>query len=284
MSKKLAASAPRAGHEIRPRAGPPRPASGKPEPHLSHPTGKREPALAETPPSLAARAYLKIRNQILKGELPIGMALSRRQLATELAISVPPVTEALQQLENEGFLESRPRVGTRVRVPSRQDVEERSLVREALETQAARLFAERAPPGEKAELRQRGRDVDQLYARCETGPVDREFLFSVNSLHLAFHLRIADGARCPALRHAIEKEQVLIFYWLYDTAVQRRTLASDYHARLAAALATGSPEQADAAMRHHIRHGLEEVLVGLQHLGKSAGAWRLKKKAALRRR
>ena len=53
--------------------------------------------------SLAARAYLEIRNQILKGELPVGMALSRRTLATELNISVPPVSEALQRLEREGL-------------------------------------------------------------------------------------------------------------------------------------------------------------------------------------
>jgi DNA-binding GntR family transcriptional regulator len=92
-----------------------------------------------------------------------------------------------------------------------------------------------------------------------------------------FHLRIAECARCPALRDAIEKEQVLIFNWLYDTAVQRRTLASDYHARLADALARGTPEAADAAMRHHIRHGLLEVVAGLERLGEAAGAWRLKK-------
>jgi GntR family transcriptional regulator, rspAB operon transcriptional repressor len=236
----------------------------------SNPSGKG-------PASLSARAYLEIRNKILKGDLPVGVALSRRQLASELKISVPPVTEALQQLESEGLLESRPRVGTRVRVPTRQDVEDRSLVREALEVQAARLFSERAPRAEKAELRQRGRHLDQLYATCETGPVDREYLFLVNSYHLGFHLHIAACGRCPALRDAIEKEQVLIFYWLYDTAVQRRTLSSNYHARLADALAGGTADQAGVAMRHHIRHGLEEVLAGLDRLTESKGAWRLKK-------
>jgi len=232
---------------------------------------QREPA------SLSARAYVEIRNKILKGDLPIGMALSRRQLAMELSISVPPVTEALQQLESEGLLESRARVGTRVRVPTRQDIEDRSLVREALESQAARLFVERAPRAEKEDLCQRGRQLDQLYASCETATVDRDFLFSVNTYHLNFHLRIAECGRCLALRDAIEKEQVLIFYWLYDTAVQRRSLSSDYHARLADALATGTPEQADAAMRQHIRHGLEEVLAGFDRIGEEAGAWRLKK-------
>ena len=37
--------------------------------------------------SLATRAYLEIRNQILKGELPVGVALSRRKLAFSRCIS-----------------------------------------------------------------------------------------------------------------------------------------------------------------------------------------------------
>lgn len=227
--------------------------------------------------SLATRAYLEIRNQILKGELPVGVALSRRKLATELHISVPPVMEALQHLERDGLVESKPRVGTRVRVPTRQDIEDRSLVREALETQAARLFAERATPAEKKELREMGRRVDQLYAACEKSSSDRDFLFSVNSYHMKLHLHIAEGARCPALRDAIEKEQVLIFNWLFDTAVERRELGSDFHSCLTDALASGTPDQAAKAMRQHIRHGLQEVLAGLDRLGiRSESQWKRK--------
>jgi DNA-binding GntR family transcriptional regulator len=227
--------------------------------------------------SLAARAYQEIRNQILKGELPVGMALARRKLASALNISVPPVSEALQQLEHEGLVESRPRVGTRVRVPTRQDVEDRSLVREALETQAARLFAERATPAEKKALRQMGRQVDQLYATCEKNFHDREFLFSANTYHMKLHLHIAECARCPALRHAIEKEQVLVFNWLHDTAVQRRSLASNYHARLTDILARGTSVQAVAAMQEHIRRGLQEVVSGLVRLTDTQNGWRYKK-------
>ena len=182
--------------------------------------------------SLAARAYAEIRDRILRGDIPIGAVLSRRKLAQELNISFPPVTEALQNLERDGLVESRPRAGTRVRIPTRRDVVDRSLVREALETQAARLFAERATRMEKRELKQMGRRVDQLYAVCEKSAGDREFLFSVNTYHMKLHLRIAECARCRALRDAIEKEQVLIFNWLFDTASERRTLGSDFHARL----------------------------------------------------
>ena len=227
--------------------------------------------------SLAARAYLEIRNQILKGELPVGMALSRRTLATELNISVPPVSEALQRLEREGLVESKPRVGTRVRVPTRQDIESRSLVREALEAQAARLFTERATSAERKELREMGRRIDQLYAACEKSS-DREFLFSVNTYHMKLHLHIAECAQCPALRDAIEKEQVLIFNWLFDTDVERRSLGSDFHARLTNALATGTPDGAARAMRQHIRRGLNEVLAGLENLHeiKHKFGWRQK--------
>lgn len=227
--------------------------------------------------SLAGRAYVEIRDKILKGDLAVGEALSRRKLASELGISVPPITEALQRLEREGLLESKPRVGTRVRVPKPQDVEDRSLLREALETQAARLFAERATPAEKKALQRMGREVDQLYASCEAVS-DKNFLFIVNTYHMSLHLRIAECARCRALRDAIEKEQVLIFNCVYDTAVQRRNLASDHHARLTNALAQGTPAQADAAMRQHIRTGLKEVLKGLELLDHKRSGWRHKKR------
>ena len=233
--------------------------------------------------SLADSAYLEIRNKILKGELSVGMPIARRTLSGPTQISVPPVMEALQRLEREGLVESKPRVGTRVRVPTQRDVEDRSLVREALETQAARLFAERAST-EKKELQQAGRRVDQLYATCEK-TFDRKFLFSVNTYHMKLHLRIAEWARCPALYEAIDKEQVLIFNWLFDTAVQRRTLGFDFHARLTDALATGVPDKAAAAMRQHIQRGLHEVLEALSNFNNSTEtSWRARKRRAENRR
>src|SRR5580698_8856827 len=98
--------------------------------------------------SLAGEAYVIVRERILRGELPIGQAISRRKLAVELGMSFLPVSEALLRLEHEGLLESRPRAGTRVRVPTRADVQGQYIVREALEAQAAMLFAVRATPDE----------------------------------------------------------------------------------------------------------------------------------------
>src|ERR1700733_7777252 len=100
--------------------------------------------------SLAGEAYVIVRERILRGELPIGQAISRRKLAVELGMSFLPVSEALLRLEHEGLLESRPRAGTRVRIPSREDVRGHYLVREALEVEAARLFTEMATAEERS--------------------------------------------------------------------------------------------------------------------------------------
>ena len=86
-----------------------------------------------------SRAYQQIRDEILSGDLLIGDVLSRRKLADRLNMSFLPITEALQRLEVEGLVESRPRIGTRVRIPTEQDIRNNYVIREALESQAARL-------------------------------------------------------------------------------------------------------------------------------------------------
>ena len=247
---------------------------------LSLPASSATPASSRSPLSLAARAYLEIRERILRGEPVVGEVISRRKLAEELNISVPPVTEALQHLESEGLLESKPRVGTRVRIPTPQDIEDRCVLREALESQAARLFAARATPEEKEALRQMGRQVDQLYASCANPPLDPGFLYSAHRFHMSLHVRIAECSRSAALRDAIEKERVLILGWRYEIAVGRRELPKDFHAKLTDILATGTPEQADAAMRDHIQTGLKDILARLHRIESGSNDWRRKKTPA----
>src|SRR5881296_2889752 len=101
---------------------------------------------------LAGEAYVIIRERILRGETPIGHVISRRKIAAELGMSFLPVSEAFLRLEFEGLLESRPRAGTRVRIPSREDVRGHYVVREALEVQAAMLFAAEATEEDRLEL------------------------------------------------------------------------------------------------------------------------------------
>src|SRR3974390_264125 len=114
-------------------------------------------------PPLADQAYFMLRDRILGGAFPPGAVLSRRKLADEFGMSFLPISEALQRLESEGLLESRPRVGTRVRTPTPDEVRGRYVVREALEAQSARLCCERATFPERIELRRMAEHLDTLY-------------------------------------------------------------------------------------------------------------------------
>src|SRR5881394_1449578 len=121
-------------------------------------------------PSLAAEAYTHVRTRLLRGELVLGQVISRRKLAAELGMSFLPVSEALLRLEFEGMLESRPRAGTRVRIPTREDVKGHYLVREILEAEAARRFAAHATVSERAGLTRMAARVDALSAKKVRGP------------------------------------------------------------------------------------------------------------------
>jgi DNA-binding GntR family transcriptional regulator len=209
---------------------------------------------------LAERAYLIIRDRILKAELPLGAPLSRRKLAAELGMSLLPVAEALQRLEGDGLVESRPRIGTRVFMPTAEEIREHYEVREALESQAARLFAERASVREQIELMRMAENMDAMFARCAEGDREPDFLFAVQSYHSELHLRIAECTNCRALRQTIEKNHVLIFNWLFDVAARRPALPPRFHRELVEALCKGDPEIADRAMRQHIRYGLGNIV------------------------
>jgi DNA-binding GntR family transcriptional regulator len=229
--------------------------------------------------SLAERAYQSIRERILRGYYPLGAALSRRQLAKELRMSFLPISQALQHLEMDGLVESKPRVGTRVRVPTRKDVLERYGLREALETQAARLCAEHADHASRQELVKMGNHLDQLYAFGAAS--DEDFLYSVHTYHMRFHLRVAEIGGNSLLRGAIEREQVLVFNWLFDTAAQQPTLPPHFHSELVVALTGSTVDAADAAMRAHIRYGMDRILDAMQ-TSRSENGWRLLRKSAIR--
>lgn len=225
--------------------------------------------------SLAEQAYQLILDQILQGALPLGAAVSRRSLGKQFGMSLVPVAEALQRLEMDGLVESRPRAGTRVRIPTVDEVRQRFEVREALECQSARLCAQRLTFHESLELKRMAGHVDALFARTASEKTDRDFIFAVQRYHIELHMKIAAYARSEALRVAIEKSHVLVFNWLYDTASGRRALPSGFHHELIEAIIGGDPQKAEIAMRSHVQFGLEAVLHAIEPDHQQN--WRLKR-------
>jgi DNA-binding GntR family transcriptional regulator len=204
--------------------------------------------------SLSEHAYQSIRRLILRGQLPPGSSIPRRSLAEQLGVSFLPVSEALQRLEHEGLVESMPRVGTRVKIPTLQDIRGNYVIREALESQSARLYAEKASADERREMVRLAKTID------EAQPNTSIDLFDFFSLHDRFHHRIAECAGCPSLCIALEKTNTLLHTWQYAALSEFRDMPAHYHQDLIATLNGGDPESADRAMRAHVRHGMEEVL------------------------
>jgi|HubBroStandDraft_6_1064221.scaffolds.fasta_scaffold57684_2 DNA-binding GntR family transcriptional regulator len=208
---------------------------------------------------LAGEAYVIIRERILRGEIAIGQVISRRKIAVELGMSFLPVSEAFLRLEFEGLLESRPRAGTRVRIPSREDVRGHYLVREALEAEAARLFTETATPEERAELLKLAARVDAMSVQHET---DR---FHYLNLHSKLHRRIAESTRCPALCEAIEKTRALSSTWLcVARSFSNGTTPPRRHMDLLDVLVRGDREAAAEAMREHVTTSMQRALERLE--------------------
>ncbi len=223
--------------------------------------------------TLADQAYQEIRTRILEGGYALGEALSRRALAGELGMSFLPISEALQRLEHDGLVESRPRAGTRIRVPTVEEIRERYQLREALETQAARLFTVHATQVERAEVRRRGRRLDKLYASYLASTGDGGAHIAFQKEHMAFHSRVAELSRCHLLKIALEREHVLLYNSLLDVAAQQRSLPPRFHAELSDSLTSGDVQKADEAMRRHVNFGFPSVVEGLKP--SQARRWRM---------
>jgi len=206
--------------------------------------------------SLAAEAYTVVRQRIARGELVLGQPVSRRRLAAELGMSFLPVSEALLRLEFEGLLESRPRAGTRVRIPSPEDVEGNYIVRQALEMQAAILCSHIATAAERSELRRLAARVDALSMKP-----DRSMYVA---LHLKLHHRIAECARCDALSEAIERTHAMAMIWF---CVMRKPSPDDSprrHQDLVEDILSGDEGRLAKAVREHIAVGRKHTLEVLQ--------------------
>jgi DNA-binding GntR family transcriptional regulator len=215
---------------------------------------------------LAEQAYRAIRERILRGEYSFGTVISRRDLAAELGMSIVPVNDALARLENEYLVENTPRVGTKVRVPTPQEIRGFWAVREGLETQAARLFAKAATFKEREGLVGLGVELDLVHERTtNSDEPDPKALYEWRCAHMSFHTRIAECTGLPFLSRAIAKNQLLVFNWFYDHQLYGgRKLPAQWHEQLARALAQGSEEVADAAMRKHLHNRLEDLMLRLE--------------------
>lgn len=153
--------------------------------------------------SLADRAYLRLREEIIRVELAPGTVLREDELTRRLGVGRTPVREAIQRLRRDGFITILPRRGTLVSAIDIHDLAAIYEVRTRLESWASRLAAERATAadrdeaagllGELTALRADGgfeellaldRRIHRFVYRCSKNPFLAETLDQYHNLSL----------------------------------------------------------------------------------------------------
>jgi DNA-binding GntR family transcriptional regulator len=89
--------------------------------------------------SLTSAVADKIRDQIIRGEIPEGAQLRQDAIANQFQVSRIPVREALRQLDAEGLIAIVPNRGAIVPALSPDDVEELFSIRALLEPEVLKL-------------------------------------------------------------------------------------------------------------------------------------------------
>src|SRR5713101_4637772 len=156
-----------------------------------HPEASRGADVA----SQTARALVRVREMLLRGEVARGERISELPLVARLGMSRTPIRLALERLAHIGLLEATATGGFTVREFTIADVRDAIEVRGVLEGTAARLAAERlADSGELEHARRYGREMESL----DTLTVDSFAQYM--DANEAFHAAILDLANSAMLR------------------------------------------------------------------------------------
>jgi GntR family transcriptional regulator, rspAB operon transcriptional repressor len=202
----------------------------------------------------ARRVYVQLRKEIVDGKLRAGVRLVRRVLSKRLGVSLAPITEALFRLEQDGLVQREPMYGSRVSVLTPEMVRNETILREALECQAARLYAVNATALQKVELAHLAGLVDELNATTNDGHITEE-----PNAHLSLHLKIACYSRCDLLEDQLQRAWFRRLMQLNNTNARLHPVPRDWHAQLMEVLHRGDPENAERKMREHVRLNREEL-------------------------
>jgi DNA-binding GntR family transcriptional regulator len=204
--------------------------------------------LDSAPASLADRAYLAIRDQLITLDIQPGEPIDDDQLAKSLGVGRTPVREALKRLEADRLVVSYPRRGTFATGMDIADLAHISEIRVQLEPLAARRAAERAPRTTRTEL-------GELASRVEALDIVQTDRTEVMRWDVSVHRAIYRAANNPHL------EDVLIRYDNLATRIHcmflDRLSTVDMHivaehVALLRAIAAGEADRADNLAREHV--------------------------------
>lgn len=194
-------------------------------------------------------AHDRVREAILRGDMPAGAVVSQVELAEALGVSRTPLREALRLLQREGLIEGRVNQRLLVAPVSWTDLEQLYAMRVSLEATAVMLTVPRIAPPRVEVMRS---ELERFERAARAG--DQE---AASGHHRAFHMELIAGAGDRIV-------QVIGDLWDYSERYRRLFFASDSappsrlesaqreHAELVQAASRGEREVAAEVLARHL--------------------------------
>ncbi|MDB6047970.1 MAG: GntR family transcriptional regulator [Pseudomonas sp.] len=212
----------------------------------------------EQPPSHLARAVIeeKLRNAILDGRIPSGIALRQQELATLFGVSRMPVREALRQLEAQSLVRVEPHKGAVVAPLVGEDAVEAYSLRLLLEAEALRLSIPLLDAQDIA--------VARTYIEMLEAETDYTQMGKLNRLfHMALYHRAPNRRLLRLIKDGLDEEERFLRFNL--SAMGLGELAQDDHWALLNAASDKDISGAIDILKHHLNRGVEAISHYLHH-------------------
>lgn len=201
--------------------------------------------------NLSRKAYDIILQMIINRELPVNTVLQERRLAEMMDISRTPVRNALNRLENEGFIVRNGGRTPVVKEFSIQELIETLHVRRTLEGEAARLAAGRIPGDELDAI---ARQIKRLLSQDRPDPKED---WAVDT---RLHDAIAHYSGNRLLKGYIQTLRLKTSMFNLRQVPERFVIGHNEHLAIIEALRNGQAEQARDLLITHIDNVRESII------------------------
>src|ERR1041384_8339895 len=221
------------------------------------------------------QVYTRLRDLIVQGLLAPGSRIVETEIATRLGVSRTPVREALQRLQQEGYVMGAPGAQqSRLTVAplTRDDVYELLSIVGALEGLGARQAASLEATDRRTLVKEL-RALNQEFARAaRTTPVDHGKLYDADE---RLHRRIVQsdiGPRLLALHDAVKPQAERYIRMYISMLTGDIRLSVDEHDAMIDAIDQGRAADAQNAVELNWRHAAERLSKVIEVAGER-GSW-----------
>lgn len=223
-----------------------------------------------TKTSIASTLTHRLRDAILRGQIPPNAKLRLEELGASYGVSLSPLREALLRLTGEGFVVGEDQRGFRVADASVHNLAEVTALRSHLEPFALRLAIERG----NSQWEEHLVAIFHRLTRIEQQNGYVPFLDEWEQTHRDFHLGLVAGCGMPMLLHFCSTLHDLSDRYRRLFLKERppqRNVAQEHAAILEAVLARDA-DKACALLLEHSQHTGTVVMAYMQQRAQAAVA------------